>query len=701
MKKFLFALLTGVMSLAFTAGVYAQMPKEKIELQGDEAFKAEILKADSDAIVSNALYVSASGSDTNEGTADKPFATVQKALDTVKSGQTIYVRSGIYNDLNVFKSSGTEGNYITLRNYPGEKPYLTFTGGTDGAILDLEGCDYIKIQGLEIGGHSAPQAFGILLNDDENHIIIKDNDIHNLLTTKPGENENGEANGILAIGFGETEEKSINNICIENNNVHNNTTGWCESVSTAGNCKYVNVINNTVHDNTNIGIDFYGNAGYCKVPALDQPRYCVAGGNTVYNSVCSYAECAGLYLDGARDTIFENNIIYGSMYGIEIGSEELQADYPVKNVIVRNNLVYGNSSGGIRVGGYDKTATGYVTATKIYNNTLSDNGEGDGGWNGEFCFVKCNGVDVRNNIVYKSSDKYPMIGGDLPAAYTLNVVFNNNVFYNPQGSDSIYFEYKGSSQEGMTAFNAVAGGTNYYGKPVFNSDYSLSEGSYGIDIGDNTVLNYMGNLVDLSNNYRAIGTIDAGAFEYQDGSKPTVTTGTTTTTEATTETTTYNKADVNKDGAIDNKDCVLMLKMVTGKMEISLENDINGDGKIDLKDVLSYLVNKVWNYTTGENTDDLFSVEANEYKNAVTFDYNGITLSKAIKMESSTVITFNAPNDGTLTIVADGEAGKKIKVNGTSYEIVPQGALEVNVTKGIVTIGKDTTNTYLYYMSFN
>lgn len=42
------------------------------------------------------------------------------------------------------------------------------------------------------------------------------------------------------------------------------------------------------------------------------------------------------------------------MYGIEIGSEELQADYPVKNVIVRNNLVYKNSCGGIRVGGYDK-----------------------------------------------------------------------------------------------------------------------------------------------------------------------------------------------------------------------------------------------------------------------------------------------------------------------------------------------------------
>ena len=401
------------------------MPKDKIALQGEDSFKAEMFNEFSDTIEDNALYVATTGSDSNTGTIDKPFATVQKALDTVKAGQTIYVRGGTYNALNTFKTSGSEGKYITLRNYPNETPFLTCTTGTDGAILHLNGCNYIKIYGLEIGGHSDGKAYGILLDDCENHIVISNNHIHNLLTTKPGEHENGEANGILLFGEGKTDETSINNICIENNNIHNNTTGWSETLSTSGNCKYVNVINNTVHDNTNIGIDFYGNAKYCTVPAYDQPRYCVAAGNTVYNSICSYAECAGLYLDGARDTIFENNIIYGSMYGIEIGSEELQADYPVKNVIVRNNLVYKNSCGGIRVGGYDKKKTGYVTETKIYNNTLVDNGEGEGGWNGEFCFVKCNGVDVRNNMVYKSSNKYPLIGKDLPAQYTLNVTFNH------------------------------------------------------------------------------------------------------------------------------------------------------------------------------------------------------------------------------------------------------------------------------------
>lgn len=732
MKGFLKTfILPAILTLSFSANVFAEaiitsdniyyaaatedtivqrgvpMSKDKITLYGDEAFKQEILKGSTNIISDNALYVSPSGSDTNAGTFDAPFKTVQKALDTVKAGQTIYLREGTYTALNTFKSSGTEGNYITLRNYPGEKPYLTMTSGSSGAILGLDGNDYIIIEGLEIGGLSADIAFGILLNADENHIIIRNNDIHNLLTTKPGENENGEANAILCYAEGGTEELSINNICIENNSVHNNTTGWCESVSVTGNAKYVNIINNTVYENTNIGIDFYGNAGYCPVPALDQPRYCVAAGNIVYRSVCSYAECAGLYVDGARDIVLENNIIHDSMYGIEIGSEELQADYPVKNIIARNNLVYNNSAGGIRVGGYDKTKTGYVTDTKIYNNTIVNNGEGEGGWNGELCFVKCNGIDVKNNIVYKDSTKYPMIGGDLPKAYVLNVTFSNNVFYNPLGEEEIYFEFAGGSADGIAAFNAQTGGSDTFGQPVFNADYSLQQGSYGIDIGSSDVIAYMGTYTDLANNYRIINTIDAGAFEYQDGSMPTVS---TTTTEAATETTTAyvtKMGDVNKDGNIDSKDSTAILRIIVSAVnDLSLYDlnavDFNNDGNDDILDAVAVLnyknTAKVWNYTTDENTDNFFNVKANEKSGASTVTYDGLTLTKAVKMESDTKISFTAPSDGKLTLVTSG-SGTKIKVNGNSYTI-SNGVLSVDVPAGAVTVTKDSTNVFLYYMKF-
>jgi hypothetical protein len=515
MRKIFGIISAAAIFLLLTSCVQASMPKQNITLYGDADFKTEILTDSNSAIAKNSIYVSPSGNDTGSGSISSPYKTVQKALDSVKAGQTIYLRGGNYVGLNTFKSSGSEGKYITIKNYKNEAPHLTMTSGTDGAIFSLDGNDYIKIEGLDIGNYSSNKAYGILLDGDENHIIIRNNSIHDIITTKPGENQDGEANAILCYGEGKTKDSSINNICIEGNEVYNNTTGWCEAVSIAGNVKYVNVINNNVHDNTNIGIDFYGNAGYCKIKSLDQPRYCVAAGNEIYNSVCDYTECAGLYVDGARDIVLENNISHDNMYGIEIGSEELQADYPVKNITVRNNLVYGNDYGGIRIGGYDEKKTGYVKNTKIYNNTLVNNGKGDGGWNGELCFAKCDGIDVRNNIFYKNDKKYPMIGGDLPKDCVLNVSFNNNVFYCPLGENEIYFEFANKEISGIKAFDTYTGGKNYFGKVNFNKDYSLSENSYGIDIGDNGVSADMGKLTDLSGNKRIVNTIDVGAFEYQ------------------------------------------------------------------------------------------------------------------------------------------------------------------------------------------
>lgn len=490
------------------------MPKDKITLYGDENFKQEILKDSDDTISDNALYVSPDGDDRNNGTISSPFQTVQKALNVVSAGQTIYLRNGTYTASLKFKKSGTKGNYITLRNYPGEKPYLTMKNGVNGAILHLAGHDYIKIEGLEIGGFSSAIAQGILLDGDENHVIIRNNQIHDLKTTKPKEGEDGEANAILCYGEKTTDKASIHNICIENNHIYNNITGWCEAVSVAGNAKYVNIINNTVHDNTNIGIDFYGNAGYCKEKSYDQPRYCVAAGNLIYKSICDYAQCAGLYVDGARDVVLENNIIRNCMYGIEIGSEELQPGYPVKNITVRNNLVYDNPDGGIRIGGYDTKKTGWVTSAKIYNNTMVNNGSGEGGQNGELCFAKCDGIEVKNNILYKDSQKYPMIGEDLSKQYIKNVTFCNNIFYSPAGAKKITFHFAGKSITGITSFQSETKGNDTFGKPAFNKDYSLKSGSCGINMGAD-VTSDIGLGVDLGNHSRIIGTIDAGAFEYQ------------------------------------------------------------------------------------------------------------------------------------------------------------------------------------------
>ena len=50
------------------------------------------------AAVGNTYYVSKTGSDSNPGTQAQPWLTLQKAANTVVAGDTVFIRSGIYNE---------------------------------------------------------------------------------------------------------------------------------------------------------------------------------------------------------------------------------------------------------------------------------------------------------------------------------------------------------------------------------------------------------------------------------------------------------------------------------------------------------------------------------------------------------------------------------------------------------------------------
>ena len=80
------------------------------------------------------LYVAPNGSDNNDGSENSPFATVQKAKETIRNmnaanslpegGVTVYLRGGTYyiDEGMTFtkEDSGKEGSMITYTSYPGE-----------------------------------------------------------------------------------------------------------------------------------------------------------------------------------------------------------------------------------------------------------------------------------------------------------------------------------------------------------------------------------------------------------------------------------------------------------------------------------------------------------------------------------------------------------------------------------------------------
>ena len=93
----------------------------------------------------------ASASNANPGTMDLPWLTIQHAAETLVAGDSVYVRTGIYNEHVYINNEGnTTDGYIVFSGYPNEAPVVDGTGVTEsqnGITVDKS---YIKLIGLEI-----------------------------------------------------------------------------------------------------------------------------------------------------------------------------------------------------------------------------------------------------------------------------------------------------------------------------------------------------------------------------------------------------------------------------------------------------------------------------------------------------------------------------------------------------------------------
>ena len=248
-----------------------------------------------------------------------------------------------------------------------------------------------------------------------------------------------------------TTDIVMKNIMIKNNQIYNCATGHSESVTVEGNVDGFVISNNVIHDCTNIGIDIAGfYDSNCSDPSLNQARNGVVSYNTIYNLYCPLATCANIYVDGGRDTIIENNHVYNSMVGIEVGCENAydtsHSSYPavVRGVIVRNNLIHNNSELGMNNGGYDGTNTGKVINTQIYNNTFYKN-------NCEINLDYCDNISINRNIFCNSGSNNYFIQ-NYQAGMATNIKSNDNIFYCESGSGR--FMYNDNAVTSLASWQA-------------------------------------------------------------------------------------------------------------------------------------------------------------------------------------------------------------------------------------------------------
>jgi parallel beta-helix repeat protein len=296
-------------------------------------------------------YVATTGSESNPGTSNQPFATPQKAIAVMAAGDTIYVRGGTYLCTSEVKAgkSGFATNYCKLWAMPGENPVFDFTN----AAADLRGIymgkDYWHVRGLEVANS---RDNGILISGGYNIIegcVVHDsNDDGIYITSSSG--VLGHDNLILNCDSYRNYQASAHG---DNGDGFAAKTG-CGPRNVFRGCRAWN--------NSDDGWDFYDND--TNSVTLDN-CWCFANGINLWG-----------------DTAFAGN---GN--GFKLGGASTHAQHIVHNCVAFDNVH----------DGFDQNHT--KGSQTIYNCTGFRNGV-----NFQFPELPTAGVDVlKNNLAYSGS----------------------------------------------------------------------------------------------------------------------------------------------------------------------------------------------------------------------------------------------------------------------------------------------------------
>ena len=248
---------------------------------------------------SNDRYVATTGSDSNDGSACHPWATVQYAASLAQPGWTIHVAPGTY-DVGagiVNDNSGTANSPIV---YIGSYDKSTWTWNTKlvstGSAVWTTSANYVDIVGFDLTSTDASATWGFHIGGSD--ISIKDNYVHDIYSDSPGA-------GIM-LGSGTTATGNLvegNVVAREAHTAGGSTDNQCIYTTES----YTTIVNNIVFGCHKYGIQIYSN---------------IAGGSN-YN-------------------VIANNTVFASYRGIVVGGQDTGSGAPTVDYnIITNNIVYG------------------------------------------------------------------------------------------------------------------------------------------------------------------------------------------------------------------------------------------------------------------------------------------------------------------------------------------------------------------------
>ncbi|AXT60537.1 T9SS C-terminal target domain-containing protein [Aquimarina sp. AD10] len=140
--------------------------------------------------VAKEIYVSKTGDDSNAGTKENPFETIGKAASVAVAGDVIFIRQGTYEETLRPANSGTAGNPIVFRSYPGEKVIITAMEALSGWVNDSG-----AVYKTTIGFNSLGQENFVLHDDTALDLARWPNNIDGLPFTLDSKRNDGGSDG--------------------------------------------------------------------------------------------------------------------------------------------------------------------------------------------------------------------------------------------------------------------------------------------------------------------------------------------------------------------------------------------------------------------------------------------------------------------------------------------------------------------------
>jgi hypothetical protein len=297
-------------------------------------------------------YVSTAGSDSSDGSAAHPFATIQQAGTVSRPGDTVIVLDGTYKGDIVLASSGTSRHPITYKAQNKWQVRLAGTGIGDGsAVIRVSGAHAI-IQGFDVTGSDANGIILAYSGTTASYNQAVGDYVHDIIT--PCDSNSGTA---IETGGGDnysgiTHNDMIGNLVV-NITPYNGCAGRHASTGLYAQIPYSVITNNIVI-----------NAGYA-IQSWHAASHVTVFGNTLINNLRSITIGDGDSPGGVTNdySLVQNNIIYKSTNTAiaETGATGLHNRYI-------DNLIYG---GNTRISlNHGLHATGTINADpKFVNNT--------------------------------------------------------------------------------------------------------------------------------------------------------------------------------------------------------------------------------------------------------------------------------------------------------------------------------------------